>query len=298
MAAPTKPTVTSITQEGMRRAKFSEAKITSYASRAEGKWIREIKNAIYLRNRRWEALQKKAILITAKGQTTYNNPSDFSEFHVMELLSGTVTGTAQSGSVSNIVLAATHTLDVVGKEILMTTGTAKGSIARAITYNSSTKSADVAPQFNTAVATGDSYLVVEKKVPLVQGSRANKFTIQSIQSMNEPRYYYPVGDKDYRQFELDPVPDKSTYGIRNIYFANIMTLDTTSALLEQAFERWEELFTQGIFYKALWDRQARTDAKREEDEFNRQLSVIVANEAWGHNDSNLQITINEARQWG
>ena len=150
-AAPTVPTQASLISEGLAMAGESDPDST-LTTRA-GLWFEEIKNDIWRKEKKLKSLQKTCYAILQKGESRYSYPSSFSSDISITILDGSRTGTAQAGSTNSITLASSESAgdsDLIGKEIIVTSGTGIGSFAQIISYSSTTKVASVTPDFETA----------------------------------------------------------------------------------------------------------------------------------------------------
>lgn len=269
MAAPTAPTVATLAAEALKKAGYANPTTSnSPLTRAQTVWIEEIKNDIWTMEKKLTALQTEAIAITDNGIARMTMPSDFSSMTSIEILDGNDYGTAQGGTTSSITLEATYTASagsLIGKHILIYDGIGKNSFSQINAYNETTKVASVIPNFTTAPASSDKYLIVDsfselRQKPLFQYAEVYNKSIQG-----KPYEYYPHGDDDYGELILHPAPFRSTeipYGVRMKYYANLLTVDLESTLHATLLLRWRNVFLQGLYAKALSDMDdARADGQ-------------------------------------
>lgn len=290
-AAPTAPTQASLIAEALAMAGESDPDST-LTTRA-GLWFEEIKNDIWRKEKKLKSLQKTCHAILQKGESRYSYPSSFASDISITLLDGSRTGTAQAGSVNNITLAAAESAgdsDLIGKEIIITSGTGIGSLAQILTYSSSTKVATVSPDFQTAPDSSSTYMIIDTEYPLEQRPISD-YAHSHKTYLNMPDKYFPLGDEDYGEFILNCPPDK-LYGARIRYYANIMTLDNADTMYSTLMQQWRNIWLQGILYRRL--RDANDD--RSNDEFTKyrgELQSLVNREKYGTDLSFLRDTVTD-----
>lgn len=293
MAAPTAPTLTRIVAEGL--AKAGEASPASaLTTRAEDKYMQEIKNDIWLKCKTLKSLQKINGIVFNKGQSVYSMPSDFAgqgEVSI-KILDGANTGTLQTAGASSATLASSFSATedfMIGKELLITSGTGVNETGQITAWNNSTKVATVAASWGTTPVTGDGYLVVETYKPLDEGPVWNYDRDLSTMSKRKPSAFHPTGDVDYSEIVLDAPPDKAYGGIIR-YYVNIMTVDLASTLMSTLYQKYQNLFTQGVKVKRLEDNDDDR-APRENQIYMGLLQAMVAAESYGNSLSQLQARV-------
>jgi hypothetical protein len=293
LPTPSNPTADEIIEEALAQAGESDPDTTLLA-RAEI-WLSQCKNDIWKRAKKLTSLQVTSHGVVTKGQSRLSYPSDFSSDLELTLLTGNTTGTAQSGSTSSITLASDDTNsedNLIGKEILVTGGTGVGSLSQVIAFNSTTKVATVAPNFNSAPGSGSTYLVVEREIPL-EMKPINQFKMYHRPGRGVPRCFFPIGDEDYGEFIFDVAPDLS-YGARLRYYANVMKIDTDSTTMSTLYSRWQNIFIEGI----KWRRFADADDDRADGQwqlYQRELNTLISRETYGVDLSNLTDSVGDFR---
>lgn len=158
MAAPTPPDLTSLVAEALAKAGYSNPS-AALTSRASTKWIEELKADVWTRANRQKWLQARACQVLTKGLGVYSNPSDFASDLSMQFATGSRYGQLQAATTTELTLAAAETageLDVIGKEIAITSGSLSGTIAYITAYNPSTKVATV-PTLSGTPSASDTY---------------------------------------------------------------------------------------------------------------------------------------------
>ncbi len=210
----------------------------------------------------------------------------------LTVLYGDTTGTAQAGTVSTITIASTDTAsDYKGREILITANTGKGSISQCITYNSTTKVATMAPNFNTAPDSTSEYMWIDKATELTEIEPWKFKKIETPSTLNRPREFYPFGDSDFGEFILYPTPDK-VYGVRSRYYANLLRLDLAGTRITTLYRRWRSLLVKGIQAKALEDIQD-SDAENQTKIYFVMLEAMIREERTESTLSNMQAMVSD-----
>jgi len=297
MAAPTVPTLSSITTEGLRKAGFATPSATSL-TRAQEEWMAEIKDDIFTRGKKLKVLQSTDVIITTEGLDTYSVPTDFSSDLSLSILDGASTGTAQDGAVGSITLASTDTVSEATlkqkKGILIYEGTGKNSYSQVTAYNSTTKIATVSPNFAVAPVAGDKYMFVDTVSPARQlpvFEYANSY-MATNDAAGTPTKFYPIGDGDDGEYILYPKPYRASgvpWGLYLRYYVDLTRVDLAGTLMTTLYRRLRNVFVAGIAYKALANDDptvAQAAAKYE-----RLVSATVSAETYGTELSNLQVTL-------
>ena len=254
MAAPTAPTLVSITTEALKKAEYSNPS-SVMLTRAQDEYMAEVKADICRKERRLKSLYKTGYTATTIGKSRYGNPPDYFSDLSLTLLEGTQTGTAQAGSTSTITLAADEDITedwAKGKEILDTT--TKG-FSQITTYSTSTKIAGVVPDFETSAATSDGYIIIENYYsgPAFYKVGSTEFdNIYQPTSKSRPLAYTEYKSPTTGEFCVTPAPDK-VYGIQMKYFANLLTLDLASTLMSTLYHNWRDIFVYGVASKQLFN---------------------------------------------
>lgn len=277
MSAPSLPDIDDIVEEGLAKARNltpSNAKLT----RAKNIWMEEIKSDIARIARRPRWLQITSHGIINKGQSRYSNPTDFGHDLSLTLLDGNVTGTAQGGSSSTITLQAGTSIsdsDIVGRDILILSGTGAASLSQCTAYNTTTLVATVTPNFTTAPASGSTYLIVTNEYPVTAGHVADNDMGKTL-SRQKPTSFSQIGDEDYGEFIFNFPPDK-TYGARLRYYADIGRLDLTGSHIQTLYFKWRNLWTLGIKFKELSEND-ETDSLEAKQDYLRELNLLRADQ--------------------
>lgn len=287
MPVPSAPTLASIVSEGLNKGGESSP-TTALTTRATNVWIEEIKNDIWNIGKKPKLLHVTAYGIFNQGQSKYSNPSDFSSDLSLTILDGNVRGTAQAGSSGSITLAADDASgsEIVGKEIVILSGTGQASWSQITAYDDTTKLATVTPNFTTAPGSGSGYMIVDLEHPVDSRPIFQRDGLRQIPVTGIANEFYPIGDEDYGEFVLNKAPDKA-YAARLRYYANIMRVDTDSQHFSTILQRWRSIFVCGIEYKQLDDNDDDKDGKAEA-RYNAKLQTLINRETYGIDISNLQ----------
>ena len=290
-AAPTAPDLTSISTEALKQAgdtNPSSAKLT----RAQTYWMREVKSEIFTRLKNLKPMQKTGYLPTTIGKHRYSNPSDFGSQMNLTLMSGAHTGTAQTGAVGSITLAADEDVTedfILGKYVLVTSGTGASSCSQVTAYSTSTKVATVTPNFETAPAASSGYSVVDSYYPLKEALLPDYDTVLSGTVRNQPTHYITQGDSDDGEFILYPNPDK-VYGLQIRYYADLMNIDLASSQMTYLYQRYENVWIQGVLVRALRGKN-ETRYLEERQIYDRYLMELQARETYGMDMSNISCRV-------
>ena len=285
MAAPTAPTLITLVAEALKKANQSNPD-SALTTRAQDLWMNEIKNDILVLagGRKLKFLYASAVTVTVNGKSRYSCPTDYFADMTIDLLDGNTRGTATGGAVGSITLASN--VDVVGSKILIRGGTGVGSMSECTAFDTSTLVATVSPNFATAPVSGSTYTIVDIITRLTEKHRSHR---PNNSSRGNPVEFYPLGDADYGEFELYPVSyttDGHVFGLLMNYYANLMTLDLAGTLMSTLYQRWRNVWLQGVYAKALDElHDAKTDRQMQIYKF--MLQELVAREAYGMDMSNL-----------
>lgn len=289
MSAPSLPTADTIVIEGC-----SKANAETDVARAKGEWLEEIKNDIWSMVKKLTSLQTEYIAITVKGRARYALPSDFSSHIGMTLLDGSETGTAQAGASGTITLQSNETFTenwIQGKDVVITAGTGVNQKAQVTAYNSTTKVATISPSWTTVPVSGDTYLIVDKQYELVETPLWEYDRQYDIHNLDRPSHYTLMGDATNGQYFLYKTPDK-IYGLKIRYYADLMELDLAGTLITTLYQKWRNVFIQGIYAKALQNNNdIKTDAAMKD--YHGLIRLLIMREQYGMDLSNMQITIKE-----
>ncbi len=295
MAAPVAASLTNLVAEGLKKAGESSAS-TALVDRAEDYWAEEIKNDIWTKTKTLKSLQKTKGIVFNKGQSIYSMPTDFAgqgEISI-RILDGVNTGVLQAATSSSLTLASNFSATedfMIGKEVLITSGTGVNEIGQVTAWDNGTKVATVAAAFGTTPLTGDGYLVIESYRDLMEGPVWNYDREISTMTKRKPFEFYPTGDVDYSEIVLDAPPDKAYGGIIR-YYVNLMTVDLASTLMTTLYQKYRNLWIQGIKARRLEDIDDDR-APREMQAYFGLLQAMVAAETYGQSLSELQARVSD-----
>ena len=280
------PTLTELVTEGINQAGESNPS-ADLITRASTKWIEEIKNDIWNLSKKPKLLHVTAYTVVNVGQSRYAYPSDYSSDLMLTILWGSTTGACQGGTNNTITLAANDISgsNIIGREILMMSGTSQGSYSQIVSYNSTTKVAIVVPDFNTVPISGDTYMFVDQEYPVETRPIFDWEMRIKLITPGLPQYLYPVGDDQEGYFVFN-VPPNTNYGARLRYYADLSQIDTTSNLLSVIYRKWRNVFIKGIKWKKLADEDDDT-ANDAMAVYEREKRNLIYREIYGMDISNL-----------
>ena len=294
MASPTPITLTDIVNEGLGKAGYATP-TTSLIIRATDQWMAEVKTDIFQKIKKPMFLQAEAIQILANGLSKYSMPADFSSLIAMQVMAGTIIGTAQAGGDTTITLASDSTMgetDILGKEILIYEGTGINGLRQITGYNTTTKIATVASAWTANPIIGDKYMIISLYTPLQESSLNEYSQLTHPEIAGVPSHYVPIGDADNGEFFIYPVPyDADTpFGLKIRYYADVLELDLDSTLFGTLLKRWRNVFVQGINFKALQnikDERYPTELSL----YRQMLEELEMRETYGMDLSNLTMRV-------
>lgn len=254
MAVPTVPTKSNIVSEALQKAGYGASPPSALTTRAEDYWMEEIKHDIWsLSTQKLKTLETEHIHAITHIKTRYSNPADFSKGISMVLLDGDV-GVAQAGTTASITLSATEaTAIIAGKEIFIYEGTGINQISQCTAYNSTTKVAMI-DTVTTAPDNTSKYMIISNSYPLDWLPLWHYDSIASSDTKGTPLKFASEQDEDYDEFFIYPSPYRSgdiPWGLRQRYYANLLTLDLTGTLMITLYREWRGVFIQGVLFKAL-----------------------------------------------
>ncbi len=289
-------TLRTIVTEALRKAESGITPKIGEITRAETEWISEINNDIWRKEKKLRSLYVTDAIIISQGLSRYVNPSDYSSHLTLEILDGSTTGTAQGGSTSSITLESDEEITeeiAVGKEIIITSGTAVNEISQITSYSESTLIAGVDPDFNTAVVNGDGYLVIDNYREL--DKKAIRLLVQETQQTQQgkPLDYYPTSNNADGEFRLRPVPD-ATYGLRRRYYADLLAL-TDTTLTALLYVKWENIYKQGVYFKRLAELDDDRD-RAEEKLYYALLIELLIDETKDQGEDIMEINVDLPHQ--
>lgn len=286
MSIPSNPLLVDIVTEGINQAgemNPSAALIT----RATDNWVEEIKNDIWNLAKKPKLLHVTAYTVINQGQSRYAYPSDYSSDLFLTILWGSNSNTCQAGSVNTVTLNANDQSgqNIVGKEILMMTGTSVGSYSQITSYDPSTKIAAMVPDFDTAPVVGDTYMIIDTEYPVETRPIFDWEARIKLVSPGLPQYLYPVGDDESGYFVFNCPPDIRR-GARLRYYSDISQLDSSSTLMSVIYRKWRNIFIKGIKWKKLADEDDdNTDAAQKD--YMSALRILIYREIYGMDISNI-----------
>lgn len=292
MAAPTPPTLSVLVAEGLYKAGYSSPS-TALTTRAEGRWMAEIKNDIWTVIKDAKMLEQTAYRVLTLGQSRFSMPTDYSSKVTATLLDGNHYGTATGGGASSITLAADEDInsgDIIGKEIFVYSGTGINQASQVLSYSTTTKIATVATAWTTQPVSGDGYIIVDRYTPLTNLPIWDYDSTSYPTEQGTPTHFFEAGNSEYLVY---PVPYRTgsiPFGIKLRYYANLLTLDLAGTLMSTLYQRWEGVWVQGIFAKALQNMDD-SRAIQEQATYMNLLKSMVAREKTAINESAMRATI-------
>lgn len=294
MALPSVPTVTSLTTEALKKAIHSTPSAAQLTRAAD--FMEEVKLDIQMMaakvQKKLRSLFTTGFLVISEGKHRYALPSDFLGDLTLTLMDGTHTGTAQTGAVGSITLAADEDIsedDALGKYAFITSGTGVSSSSQITAYSTTTKVATVTPNFATAPAASSGYLIVDRYRPFDPTNSVKLDGYASPTIKGEPNSYIVQGDKDTGEIVLYPTPDQ-TYGLQLRYYVDLSLVDLTDDRMSTLYRKWRNLWIQGVKAKQMESdnhRLAQSEMKRYYD----YIDAVIFDETSGQDLSEINFQV-------
>lgn len=292
MAAPTPPDIDTLATEGLIKAGYPSPG-TAMITRAKDEFMEEVKTDIWLLGKRLKPLQAEHIEVLVGGRSRYNFPAGYSSIVSAKILYGDEENDVTGAAAASVTLDTSNESggedDIEGSDILIYSGTGKGSMSQCYSYDTSTYIASVYPAWAdtpnaTAPVSGDTYVIIDQKIPLKLRSIPNFDEIAMPQVKGPPNYLYQSGDEtEYGHYQLYYIPDDTYfYGLHLRYYMNLRTLDLDSTRMATLYARWRNLWIQGVKAKQLED----DDDSRADNEMARYFNMVkdtVSLETYGRN---------------
>ena len=285
MAIPANPTLATLAAEGLKKAGQTSPD-TALTTRAEGVWMEEAKNDIFFLsskyNKKLKSLYAISVTMCTIGKSRYAMPSDFGGDLTLTILDGNETGTAQSGTVGSITLAADEGMAeafALGKNILITSGTGVGSMSQITAYSTTTKVASVIPNFTTAPDVTSGYMVIDNYRMLIPTGDINIEALADPTSSGKPIKYSHIGSSTYGEIRLDFAPDEA-YGLQMRYYVDLSLTDLSSTLMTTLYRKWRNLWIQKVKASALFELND-SEAKKEMDKYYEYVEIVINEETGG-----------------
>lgn len=286
MAAPSVPTALSLVTEGLRQARIFNPTQTQLAT-YQNEVMEQLKNDLWQSVKQMKPLMTFSYMVLVPGQSRYSCPSDYSSDMTMVVLTGLVTGQAQTGSASSLTLpASAGPFDInqtLGKDLAILAGSAAASVSQitSVTANlDGSTTLGVYPDFQAVPDGTSTYLLVDNQYPIDADHIANYDRFRPS-GLDRPRKFYTMGDEDFDEFIFDVAPDNNyPYVVRMRYFVNIMTLDLNSPLMSTLYQKFREYWIKGVKAQALSDNDDDTwkDALQER---NMKLQELIMSQQYG-----------------
>mgnify|MGYP001618884253 CR=1 FL=1 len=253
MAVATVPTVALVIAEAFRVAGQKNPS-TDLTTRATDRWMQEIAVDIAASSGTHRLLQERTVLVTTEGVHRYALPSDFQELGpggAVPLLDGPDAdrGTLRAATATTATLASDDGGDEdgrVGRELLTTGGTGSAQTRQISAYNATTKVATVSAAWTTTPDATTPYLVVSHTPELIYRPLLSGIGAHDAQYPRGAPTECGIWD---RAIWVRPVPDKSTYGLRVLYYMQLARLDLAGSRYLGLILEWENIWMAGLVVK-------------------------------------------------
>jgi hypothetical protein len=309
MAAPTQPSINSVTIEALKLAGYTGAAADDAVQTLSEQWLEQLFNEIWLDSRKkLKTLMTEDINVIEDGERKIICPDDFASHIEMELLEGTHYGTVASGSSTTQFNLQSgedaSNSSSEGDEIIVYLTATKSTAYSSYITDISSEVATVSPALPVTPTSSYSYLIVDTSTKLEQRhlNRLDDIT------RGTPDSYYPAGeiyDSDgsskfkSRQdaFYLDPVPrrtDGKPWAIRNRYYSDLMRLDRSDSNAADAMVKilreWRAALVEGL----KWKHYEYRDDERQTTQlqiWNALKQRLISSETYGNELNEIQTTV-------
>jgi hypothetical protein len=265
--------------------------------------MEEIKADIWkkIMGKKLKPLLTSRVTVLTDGQPQYSRADDFEEdegANAIELFWGDKAGLADTGSTTSITFPASvaYSTDIVGRRIVITSGTGQGGIAWITAYDSTTRVATLGPTLSVAPAAGSGYLIIDATKPLTQRSVERLTQDGLLQARGEPCFYASLEHEGARALLLAPVPYRNVTGlvyvIHERYFAHLLKLDLAGAPITRTYLEWRSVYEAGLKAKSFAD----DNDDRETAQFviyQKELKILIGNAANDGGQSDLQVHVTD-----
>ena len=288
MAAPSVPTATSLVTEGLRQARIfypTPQQIATYQNEV----MEQLKNQLWTELKQAKPLMTFSYMVLTPGQSRYSCPSDYSSDMSMTVLTGFYTGSISAATANTVTVpivpnGSYDVNQVLGEDLVIISGTAQNSVSQItnlVNNGNGTQTLTVYPNFQATPDSTSSYMIVDNQWPVGQRHIAEFDLYHRSGGIDRPRYFYPMGDEDFDEFQFDVAPDNFyTYCVRMRYTVNVMTLDLTSPLLSTLYQKFREFWIYGIKSQALMDQDDTTAEKSQADR-QAKLQALIMSQQYG-----------------
>ena len=293
MTAPTAPSLATLSAEALKKAGYTStgsSQYTTLLNRAQTEWMEEVKNDLYMMEKQLVSLQTTYVHVTAEGLSKYSLPTDYGINMSMSLLSGEDTGTFQAGSTNTswILDAAEDATesDLLGKEILVYSGTGINQLGQVTNYEATTQTATVtitSGSITTSPAAGDGYVIIDNYYELTPMQAWEYEAVSNQKEPGVPNRFSITGDADDGEFYLYPAPYRTSgvpWGIKQRYYADLQRVDLASTTMTTLYRRWRNLWVQGVKAKC-WESQDDNRAGAALQLYGQLLNMVVNSEKYG-----------------
>ena len=140
MASPTAPTLATLVSEGLKKAGHASP-AAALTTRAQDYWMEEIKNDVFTIAKKLRSLQTTAVTVLTKGLCVIHFLPTFDRISPLPVCLA-IKPDGQIACRGHPTLAATdgHTEEwMLGKEILITSGTGVGGLSQCTAFDTSTR---------------------------------------------------------------------------------------------------------------------------------------------------------------
>lgn len=247
MSLPTAPTIAAVVTEAYQRTGVQEPS-SDQLYRGEYVWLEEVKRDIASR-KDWRLLEHVVAVITQAGVARYQLPAPLHGVHALIAYDGAIRGTLAGGTLTTVTLGIGSTAtpaQLIGRMIFLTDGTAAGQANRIRAYDSVTTIATMEAPWAQQPGASTTYLIANYECDLVG-------PIPGLHAHGERQGFPRRWSEWDQQIVLDPIPDRSDYGMEWQGTMDVTLLDKDSAKHARLLREWWTPLVYGLMIKKLED---------------------------------------------
>lgn len=274
MSIPAQPTATTICTEAYKLFGINTP-TSAQITRATDYGLEMVKSDLKNMGLEWDFLRTTTWLPMTVGVSYVQLPTDYAKLLSARLLDGSSRSTLQTAAASTATLASTEGAgsEIVGKWLVITSGTGINQAKQVKSYDTSTKVATLESSWTTTPVTSDGYLIVDSHKELDYSPVFDYNTIHTPGASGEPSIATTKGDAAEGDLYTDKAADK-VYAIELEYYADINKIDLTATIYSRILRLLNHLFIQGVFVWLLQDDQRMVIETQRYERIKQQISGL------------------------
>ncbi len=288
MAIPTQPTSTLQVTEAYKLFGISSP-TSAQITRGIDYGLEIVKGDLRAMGLEWDFLRTTTWLPMTVGVSYVQLPTDYAKILSARVLDGASRGILQTAAASTATLASTETAgsEIVGKWLVITSGTGTNQAKQVKSYVTSTKVATLESSWTTTPVTSDTYLIADTSTELTVSPVFDWNRLTRPSMSGKPCIAAVKSDSAEGDLYTDTAADK-VYAIELEYYADINKIDLTSTLYSRILRLLNQLFIQGIF---VWLLQDDTRVQIETARYEKLKARYAAMYLYPNNIQNLELRL-------